>query len=646
MRITAAEIAAAHDWAQTALTAAAPPFSFTYDGRPSAELLPGWNCAEASRSLDDQRTERTLTWTDPATGLQVRCVSVTYRDWPAVEWTVYLTNTGAADTPILEDIQGLDAHFTRPEGGEFLLHYHRGDWCHADGYEPHTQLMTPHGRWHFAPDGGRASDRAFPYYNLQYPGGGVFLAVGWPAQWASDFHRDGENGVTLRAGQELTHLKLLPGEEIRTPLIALVFWSGEDRLRAQNVWRRWFIAQNLPRPGGELPPPLMAAGSNGQLHEMQEATEENQFFFMDRYLDAGVALDVWWMDAGWYPFTTGWWDTGTWEVDTARFPRGLRAVSDHAHQRGVKTLLWFEPERVTTGSWLHQHHPEWLLHTDSPDNHLLDLGNPEALAWLIDHTDSILVEQGIDLYRQDFNFAPLPYWRGHDAADRQGIAENHHTAGYLAYWDALRARHPEMLLDSCASGGRRNDLETMRRGVPLHKTDYNYSDLPVKQAFHHTLFSWLPYFAAPMVPAEQVDPYAFHSAFCLFLATGYEVRRDDLDWPLHQALTDKWRELAPFLYGDYYPLTPFHRDEEYWMVWQFNRPEQGDGMVQAFRRVHCAAPTVTLALHDLEPEATYRIADWDGQEIARFSGRELMDSGLPITLPQARSAVILLYTRV
>ena len=64
------------------------------------------------------------------------------------------------------------------------------------------------------------------------------------------------------------------------------------------------------------------------------------------------------MDAGWYPANeTGWPKTGTWEVDTKRFPGGLRAISDHAHAKGVKTIVWFEPERVHAGTWLAENHP-------------------------------------------------------------------------------------------------------------------------------------------------------------------------------------------------------------------------------------------------------------------------------------------------
>jgi alpha-galactosidase len=84
----------------------------------------------------------------------------------------------------------------------------------------------------------------------------------------------------------------------------------------------------------------------------------------------------------------------------------------------------------------------------------------------------LITGQGIDLYRQDFNMDPLGYWRAADEPDRQGITEMRHVEGYLAYWDELRRRHPGLLIDSCASGGRRNDLETLRRAVPLLRSDY------------------------------------------------------------------------------------------------------------------------------------------------------------------------------
>ncbi len=98
-----------------------------------------------------------------------------------------------------------------------------------------TPTTTGRWKWTFAPvpprtspAGGWASSDAWPYYNLQWPDEGLIIAIGWPGQWASNFSRDQQDGLRITAGQETTHFKLLPGEEVRSPLIALQFWQGGD----------------------------------------------------------------------------------------------------------------------------------------------------------------------------------------------------------------------------------------------------------------------------------------------------------------------------------------------------------------------------------------------------------------------------------
>ena len=161
-------------------------------------------------------------------------------------------------------------------------------------------------------------------------------------------------------------------------------------------------------------------------------------------------------------------------------------------------LVWFEPERVAPHTWLSTHHPEWLWSPPGADkgfaqwSSLLNLGNPECRTWLTDHYCALIQDNGVKIYRQDFNFPPLAYWRENEPEDRQGINENLHVQGYLQFWDDLLARNPGLWIDSCASGGRRNDLETMRRSVPLHYTDYGYGIHPVKLAFQHTCMPGSP----------------------------------------------------------------------------------------------------------------------------------------------------------
>ncbi|MHC1764640.1 MAG: alpha-galactosidase [Verrucomicrobiia bacterium] len=641
-----------------------PPFSFTYGGRPSAELLTEWPLTRSSRTYPpgqatshprgENLTEHTLTWTDPRTRLEVRCDVVEYHAFPTVEWTLYFKNGGAEDTPIIENIQALDMRIERGDAGEFLLHHNLGSPADGSDYGP-LETALPHGKsLRIGAKGGRPTNSDWSYFNLQWPSQGLIFAVGWPGQWMADLARDKARSLQIRAGQEITHFKLLPGEEVRSPLIALQFWKG-DWIRAQNVWRRWMMAHSMPKPGGKHPPPQFVASSSRQYDEMIKANETNQIMFINRYLSEGLKLDYWWMDAGWYVHDGGGWPhVGTWLVDSNRFPNGLRAVSDHAHKNGIKILVWFEPERVTAGTWLTQNHPEWVL--GGAKGGLLNLGNDAARQWLTDHVDALLTQQGIDLYRQDFNMDPLEFWRKNDAADRQGITEIKHVTGYLAYWDELRRRHPDMLIDSCASGGRRNDLETMRRAVPLWRSDYAY-ETTGHQCMTYGLSVWLPYHGTGTVAARNVgyygsgktpvEPYAFWSNVTPSLGFGIDMRVPDLDYAALRQLVEQWRKVIPNYYGDFYPLTSWSRDNTVWMAWQFDRPEAGEGLVQVFRRENSAYESARFRLQGLEPAARYRVTTIGKPGDAReFAGRELAEQGLPVSIPDRPDAAVLIYTRL
>ncbi len=848
---TAAELSVSTSFAAGALGAADPkglPFSFVYGGRPSSELLAGWQRKETSQTLDPSRTQRILTFTDPQTGLEVRCETVLYADFPTVEWTLYFRNPGKDQTPILENVQALDIVWQRTGQAEFLLHHAAGSQANRSDYGPRETVLAAGQSQRLGGAGGRPTNVDWSYFNLEWDGRGAIVAVGWPGQWAAELTRDAAGGLQVRAGQELVRTTLLPGEEIRSPLIVLQFWEG-DYYRSQNLWRRWMMAHSMPKPGGKLPPPQFVASSSRAYEEMIGANEQNQIMHIDRYLEEGFQLDYWWMDAGWYIQQHGWPHVGTWEVDPNRFPRGFRPISDHAHSKGVKILVWFEPERVTPDTWLYDNHPEWLLSAraksddtmaglrswsskelggsdpcvnhnptsevrrfanvrwepgrlalhpgpkgqysvvrwtapqagqyqvdaaflaidadtttsvhvlhngkslfqgairlggagerteyrtsqnvaegdtldfvvgwgngayvcdstglelrltgpngktcdaarefsseqnpggpwsygyldpaDAPeaaefhlydrsraasqnDTRLLNLGDPAAREWLTQHIDSLLTREGIDLYRQDFNIDPLPFWRAADQPDRQGITENRYVSGYLAYWDELRRRHPNMLIDSCASGGRRNDLETMRRAVPLWRSDYAYEPIG-HQCMTYGISLWLPYHGTGTVASSAaayygggltpIEPYAFWSNAAPSLGSGIDFRVRQIDYQALRSLYHQWRELSQFYYGDFYPLTPYTQDDKEWIAWQFNVPERGAGAVQAFRRGESPITEKRLVLHDLQPDAAYSIRLLDSEESSESKGSALMTDGLSVTLDAGPAAAVVVYRR-
>jgi alpha-galactosidase len=661
------ELAQKDEWVRRNLLAGKGglPFSFTYDGKTSAELLPSWECKVATSHLDETRTEHVLTWTDANTGLEVRCRAIEYRDFPTVEWTLHFRNPGKKETPIIENIQALDVVFKRRMKEEFyLLHHHNGDNCTPTSYQPHTTRLELFANRGFASSGGRPINGEFPCFNIEFDGGGVIAAIGWPGQWAARFANEDLGILRVTGGQELTRLKLSPGETIRTPLIVLQFWKG-NYIRSQNLWRRWMVAHNMPRPGGRLPGPIAAVCMGLYQNEADEIRH------IDAHLNGGIKLDYWWMDAGWYDCKE-WPQVGTWEPDPVRFPKGMKPLADYLHSKGLKMILWFEPERVYPGTWLHETHPEWLLSehgkTDQPPDREesvgsdatpearmkiskhLNLGDPGALAWLIQHIDGFIREQGVDLFRLDYNINPLAYWRNNDPPDRKGITENFYVQGFLAFLDEIRRRHPDMLIDNCASGGRRNDLETLRRAVPLLRSDAQalngtlqergYSREAVvtgNQGHTYGLSPWLPFFGTG---EYYNDRYAFRSHMCPSMGSASDPGKP-VNWTAFRKTMEQWRAAAPNFYGDYYPLTPYSLADDAWMAWQFDRPEACEGMIQAFRREKCAAATMRFKLHGLDPSATYELTDFDKKGTTKATGRELMGNGLPIRLARRGSAVIL-----
>jgi alpha-galactosidase len=640
---TDAELSRAHAWSAMYLgdaPSADLPFSFTYDGKPSADLLKTWKVQRESKKLDDARTEHTATYTDPTTGLAVTCRAVEYSDFPSVEWTLHFKNTGTADTPILADIKALDAAFLRSADGEFTLHGNKGDFCAPDSYEPFAETLGPGATKQFAPAGGRPTNGQYPYWNIAMADDGLIVVLGWPGQWSAKFERDADKTLRVRAGQELTHFKLHPGEEARSPLVALQYYQG-DWTRGQNIWRRWMIAHNIPRPGGKLPQPFTSICMGLQQSEAGEIKN------IDSYVSNGIKHDYWWMDAGWYPCKGQWWNTGTWEPDPARFPHGIKAVSDYAHSKGMKLVLWFEPERVAADTWLSKNHPEWIL--GGAQGGLLNLGNPDVWQWLVNHIDKTIVEQGVDLYRQDFNIDPLAYWRGNDAPDRQGITEIKHVTGYLAFWDELRRRHPDMLIDSCASGGRRDDLETLRRAVPLLRSDFQAPSAPGNpemsvgnQGHTYGLSMWVPFYGTG---EYYNNGYSYRSHLCPAMGVGYDPSKSPVDWKALKKAMDDWRCVAADFYGDYYPLTKYSRSFGAWMAWQFNRPEAGQGMIQAFRHKENPDESIRLKLQGLDADAVYTLTNLDVPGTTEQTGRQLSEEGLPIVLKDRPSAVLITYEK-
>jgi alpha-galactosidase len=624
----------------TDLMASLPAFSFVYDGRPSVELLSAWKHQDSTKKLSDGRTQQITTWQDPNSDLEIVCEATHFPKSKALEWIVYFRNTGTSATPILEQIKVLDTSFASP-AGEVHLHHSKGSECTEDDFLPLIDNIAPGGQFALAPLGGRGSSGCLPFFNLEWNGGGVVGAIGWSGQWELKLNRDAQQQLTLQAGQQTTHLSLLPGELIRTPRMLLVPWEGADRLQGHNSLRKLLVDYYLPQINGQLAIPPVSGITWFYFNEGNEVTEANQLAVMPSMAEVG--METFWMDAGW--FEGGWPNgAGSWVPKPEAFPRGLKPLGDAAHAKGLKFVLWFEPERITPISRIFKEHPEL---TEGVENHdgLLRLQDPNAAKWITDYLSQCISDWGIDVLRIDYNIDPLGFWHNADAPDRQGATENHYIQNLYKMWDDLRARHPGLTIDNCSSGGRRIDLETISRSYPLWQSDLQCGGRPrpiAEQVQNAGLSLYVPLHSGGV---WSFDPYEFRSAVTAGIAVCIDLSKDTSLKPAASKMIAELKSLRPYYAGDYYPLTDITTAADAWCAWQYNRPDMGEGFVMCFRRPEAAQDCLKVNLHGLDAKATYCLTDIDTGKTTEMKGSDLA-AGYTVTIANQPGSVLLKYHKV
>jgi alpha-galactosidase len=623
------------------------PFSFRYGEQPSSELLSTWPLTHTVAPWPGGEVH-TFSWTDPATGLTVRAEVKTFADFPAVEWVLFFRADGPADTAIIEDLQALDwsPAVSAPHGG-VTLQWSRGSRCAPEDFELRQETLCSHNfaGTHLGVTGGRGSDGDLPYFNLTVcdeagSSQGVILALGWTGGWQAFFAREGDT-LSARAGMTRTRLYLHPGEEIRSPRMLALEWVG-DRDLAHNQWRRLILAHYTPQPRGELLPVCLATWGTDRA--------ENHAARARALRDLGVELDVYWIDAGWYGpepyqenasvFNTNWWQNqGNWWPSPDCYPEGLAPVGEAVHQAGYQFLLWIEPEVAKDGTELLIEHPEWFL-----DGFLLNLGDDTAREGITDIVSGIITQAGLDWYRQDFNKCPDTAWAHHDEPDREGLTEIRYITGLYAFWDELQRRHPGLLIDNCSSGGRRIDLETNRRSIPLWRTDLYCFPFPPEHAQAQTqgLAAWVPLSGCC---CAQADLYSLRSCYGAGLVVdGGCALPEPIPLPWLAEQLAEYRLLRPYFTGDFYPLLAYSQATDVWTAWQFDRPDLAAGCALFFRRPDSPFASLTANLRALDPAATYAVElrhDCERVETCSLTGAEL--SALTVTLPEPRTSLVVTY---
>eukprot|EP01051_Picozoa_sp_SAG22_P000050 SAG22_NODE_1_length_62449_cov_158.689270_50_plen_553_part_00 len=209
------------------------------------------------------------------------------------------------------------------------------------------------------------------------------------------------------------------------------------------------------------------------------------------------------------------------------------------------------------------------------------------------------------------NLNPLQHWQLADGNNSAGMTEVKYINGLYNLWDGIRAKFPGLWVDNCASGGRRIDLETMRRSVPLWRSDFgdattpggsNEPDNEAFQAMSMGLTQFAPINSGLISTQSGYNEYTWRSQG---IAGKVLFPPAKVPWPnitkLKQGIaeTQRLREFVIDPDVDYYPLTPIVRDPGIWAAYQFHRAANSSGFVMVFRRRSANLKNMTVHLRGL-----------------------------------------------
>ena len=428
---------------------------------------------------------------------------------------------------------------------------------------------------------------------------------------------------------------LAPGERFTAPE-ALLAWSDQG-LNGMSVQYHQLVREHVVR--GQY--------THAQRPFLLNNWEATTFNFDEgkileiarRGRDAGLEMFV--LDDGWFGHRDDDHSSlGDWVVDRRKLPHGLNGLSEQIHAMGLRFGLWVEPEMVSPDSDLYRAHPDWCLHqpgrvrTEGRNQLTLDLSRPEVCAFIESTIAGILDSAEINYIKWDMNRDMSPVGSASLPPERQAETAHRYMLGLYGILERLTARFPQVLFESCASGGNRFDLGMMYYMPQAWCSDNTDAESRIMIQYGTSLvFPQSTVGAhvshAPNWQTGRMSPLKTRVDVAMWGTFGYEMDLKELneeDFAATQAdiaYVKAHRDLL--LYGQCLRLSsPFEGDTAAWMVVS---PDQSAAIVTAVRlRSHPNARRERLTLAGLRPEARYHVAELD----VSLTGQELMKFGLPL----------------
>lgn len=463
-----------------------------------------------------------------------------------------------------------------------------------------------------------------------------------------------ESSVSVKAGLPEADFYLEAQESLDLPSILVMAYEGGNR-EAHNRFRRLIRDHYSPkiRFGDEMKMPFSLQTFDRYTYTVPSwNTEESQLQTME-YANRCGNTDTFWMDALWF---TGGFPAGVGNYTFREgFPEGFKNISQILHKEGKRLMVWFEPERVVGGTQMSREHPELLMEyvlppakwVNNQETRLLDFSNPQVVDWIIDQISDFIRTYQIDIYRQDCNINPAPFWEASDMEGRKGITEIRYINGLYRFWDTLLERFPHLMIDMVAGGGNRIDLETSARCVYAWRSDTGCA--PDSKEWKSSLWNQnqtmglSDYVVYHGIAAWKPQAYDVRSAIANGFAANFDVFDENCDFEMLKVVLEEYGRLRRYWEDDFYPLTEADLQEDHWTGYQFGK--ESCGVMMLFRREKNGQAHKTFHFYGLNAEKNYRLVitdeNYQSMEVTVI-GKELLE-GYEFTIENPRNSLTAEY---
>lgn len=360
--------------------------------------------------------------------------------------------------------------------------------------------------------------------------------------------------------------------------------------------------------------------------------EEKLLDFAKKGSEAGLELFV--LDDGWFGKRND--DTtslGDWFVNYEKLPHGIDWLAKSVNKMGLKFGLWFEPEMISPESKLYKKHPDWIFKVPgknpNPARHqfILDLTRDEVCDYIINAVSDVLKSANIEYVKWDMNRNMSDVYSSFVESDRQKELMHRYILGLYKILDVLTSRFPDILFESCSSGGGRFDpgmlyympqVWTSDNTDALSRISIQYGSSMVYPA------STMGAHAADAPQGGRMTPLAFRSAVAMAGVFGYEfdiTRLSQEEFEAVKCQVELYKEIRDIvMFGDMYRLTGIDDSYVSWMYVSENKTKAVCTVVATVR--HAGESRKRIKLKGLDEKAVYIC---EGKE---YSASALMNSGM------------------